>query len=500
MERTGDLKRTTKKENSFVKTDFYKELEKEKSIIESQLVFSLYANTNYYYDYELRLEDFDSSMWRFYYRMLKEMVEDRKLRKMDAISVAAYVSTKNEKFQDLYKKCGSYETIEKGMNIVEDTNVESYFSELQRYKTLLRLTKAGFPIEKNWKTYQSMDLETLNEVLEGLVAEAFVDTQLGNDKVEDMFSDIDEMLKKSDEGEAKGLPIGSRLLDGIQNGLALGNITMVAANSGVGKTFLTTMLHIRSSIRNGEPVLIIANEEEKSRYLQGLLAAYINSYHPEAEFNKSRFLNGGFSDEEWDLLNEARDWYDSKVEEGMINFVNMNEFSMAKTIRLIKKYARLYDIKYFILDTLKLDNDTYSRVNDNSWLQLQQNMVKLYNVIKPSNLNVHIWVTAQMTKTNRRSRYLDQSMIGMAKNVTDVVSSLMLIRMASLSEKTGDKALKVIGRDHHQHLLDEDKDYMIVFWDKNRQGKTNRQAVLEVDRGLNTIRDVGLTQIDNDLE
>ena len=87
MERTGDLKRTTKKENSFVKTDFYKELEKEKSIIESQLVFSLYANTNYYYDYELRLEDFDSSMWRFYYRMLKEMVEDRKLRKMDAVSV-----------------------------------------------------------------------------------------------------------------------------------------------------------------------------------------------------------------------------------------------------------------------------------------------------------------------------------------------------------------------------------------------------------------------------
>ena len=303
------------------------------------------------------------------------------------------------------------------MNIVEDTNIESYFSELQRYKTLLRLTKAGFPIEKNWKTYQSMDLETLNEVLEGLVAEAFVDTQLSNDKVEDMFSDIDEMLKKSDEGEAKGLPIGSRLLDGIQNGLALGNITMVAANSGVGKTFLTTMLHIRSSIRNGEPVLIIANEEERSRYLQGLLVAYINSYHPEAEFNKSRFLNGGFTDEEWDLLNEARDWYDSKVEEGMINFVNMNEFSMAKTIRLIKKYARLYDIKYFILDTLKLDNDTYSRVNDNSWLQLQQNMVKLYNVIKPSNLNVHIWVTAQMTKTNRRSRYLDQSMIGMAKNV-----------------------------------------------------------------------------------
>src|SRR5699024_10433874 len=132
------------------------------------------------------------------------------------------------------------------------------------------------------------------------------------------------------------------------------NITMIAANSGVGKTFLTTMLHILSSIHNEEPVLIIANEEEKNRYAQGLLTAYINNKHKNAFFNKNRFLNGNFSIEEWELLNEAKEWYLNKVSDGLINFVNMNEFSMAKTIRLIKKYARLYDVKYFILDNLKL--------------------------------------------------------------------------------------------------------------------------------------------------
>lgn len=492
--------KTKSESTKVVKGGFYQKLKSEKEIVESQLVFSLYANTNYYFDYELQLEEFDSSMWRFYYHMLKEMVEDRKLRKMDIVSVSAYVSTKNNKFRSLYEELGGYETIKKGMVIVESDNVESYYSELQRYKTLLRLIKMGFPIERNWKAYSKMDLETLNEVLEGLVSEAFVDTQIGNDRVENMFDDINNMLQKADEGEAKGLPIGSQLMDTIQNGLALGNITMMAANSGVGKTFLTTMLHILSSIHNEEPVLIIANEEERSRYMQGLLTAYINRKHRGFDFNKNRFLQGGFTDDEWEMLNEAKQWYLSKVDDGLIRFVNMNEFSMAKTIRLIKKYARLYDVRYFVLDTLKLDNDTYSRVNDNSWLQLQQNMVKLYNVIKPSNLNVHIWVTAQMTKTNRRSRYLDQSMIGMAKNVTDVVSSLMLVRMATQSEKVGDKALRVIDEQHHQKLLDEDKDYMIVFWDKNRQGRTNRQVVLEVDRGLNTVRDIGVTQIDNDLE
>lgn len=483
-----------------VKSSFYKKLEQEKTIAESQLIFSLYADTNFFFDYELKLEEFSSSMWRFYYRMLKEMVEERKLRKMDVVSVSAYVSSKNEKFQSLYEKLGGYETIKKGMAMVEENNIESYYSEIQRYKTLLRLIEMDFPIEKNWEAYSKMDLETLNEVLEGLIAEAFVDTQIGTDKVEDMFSGVDEMLQEADEGIAKGLPLASSLMDSIQNGLALGNITMMAANSGVGKTFLTTMLHILSSIHNEEPVLIIANEEEKSRYVQGLLTAYINRRYRDFHFNKSRFMQGAFTEEEWKLLKEAKGWYESKITDGLIQFVNMNEFSMSKTIRLIKKYARLYDIRYFILDTLKLDNDTYSRINDNSWLQLQQNMVKLYNTIKPSNLNVHVWVTAQMTKTNRRSRYLDQSMIGMAKNVTDVVSSLILVRMATQSDKVGDKALKVIANDGHSRLLDEDKDYMIVFWDKNRQGRTNRQVVLEVDRGLNTILDIGRTQIDNDLE
>lgn len=490
-----------KDENNIVKSKFYKELKTQKAIIESQLIFSLYSNTNYYFDYAIEPNDLSNSMWRFYYHLLKEMVEERKLKTMDAVSVGAYINSKEKKIQDAYEKAGGYETIEKGMAIVEEDNIDSYYSELQRYKTLLRLLEMGFPIERNWDKYQKLDLETLNEVLEGLIAEAFVDTQFGTDKVEDMFDGIDDMLKQADEGVARGLPLGSPLMDTIQNGLVLGNITMLAANSGVGKTFLTTLLHILSSINNEEPVLIIANEEEKSRYMQGLLTAFINSRNKGAMFNKNRFLNGNFSDQEWEYLNEAKEWYLQKVESGLIRFVNMNEFSMAKTIRLIKKYTRLYDVRYFILDTLKLDNDTYSRVNDNSWLQLQQNMVKLYNVIKPSDLNVHVWITAQMTKTNRRARYLDQSMIGMAKNVTDVVSSLMLVRMLSQSEISGKNAIKVINpTSGHSEMLDEDKDYMIVFWDKNRQGQTNRQVILEVDRGLNIIRDVGKTQINNDLE
>ena len=57
--------KTKSESTKVVKGGFYQKLKSEKEIVESQLVFSLYANTNYYFDYELQLEEFDSSMWRF---------------------------------------------------------------------------------------------------------------------------------------------------------------------------------------------------------------------------------------------------------------------------------------------------------------------------------------------------------------------------------------------------------------------------------------------------
>lgn len=489
-----------KTEKNVVKSKFYQKLLQEKGIVEGQFVSCLYGNTDFYYDFEVSVDDFHQSSWRFLYRTLQEMVGSQHLKTIDAVSVGAYASTKNEAWNHAFNKYGGFETIKKAQIIISPENVESYYESLQRYKTALRLVDKGFPIERNWNTYKKLSLDEFNDVLEGLIDEAFIDTQFGKDKVEDLGVNALEMIEKADQGEERGMPLASPLIESIQHGLSTGHITMLAANSGVGKTFLTVMLHILSNIRNKEPLLIIANEESREKYLQAVLTGYINVKHPDMKFNKNRFLQGSFTDEEKECLHEAVDWYKRSAEEGLIRFIGMGEFSMAKSIREIKKFARMYGVRYFIIDTLKLDNDTGSRINDQSWLQMQQNMVKLYNAIKEDSLDVHVWVTAQMAKTNRRTRYLDQSMIGMSKNITDVVSSLMLVRMLSLSEKSGKGMLKVIDKNGHQRQLDEEKDYMVVFWDKNRQGDTSKQVVLQVDRGLNRLEDVGYTQIDNDFD
>ena len=134
---------------------------------------------------------------------------------------------------------------------------------------------------------------------------------------------------------------------------------------------------------------------------------------------------------------------------------------------------------------------------------MQQNMVRLYNVIKESSLNVHVWVTAQLSKGGRNSRYLDQSQLGVSKNIIDVASSVMLVRDVTQSEKDPEakasERLTVHNAAGYEVELQPEEDYVIVFWDKNRQGTTNEQVVLKVNRGLNTFTDVGTCRLDRAL-
>lgn len=474
--------------------DFYKEILKHKSISESQFVLSLYKVSDWYHEYAIEPSDISDKSWRLYYIILQELLTTKQIKTIDMISMESYVDTKGEKLRAIYEANGGYETIEKGVNYIEEENIESYYNEIHRYNAVLELVELGYPIKENWSNYSKLTVEELSEVLEGQVASVFLKTEFGNDKVEDIFDDMEEMIAEADEGVNRGLPLNSKLLDGIQNGLALGNITMLAANSGVGKTFLTISQTVPISIEFNEPLMIIANEENKSKWQRELLTWHINNKQ-KGNFNKERFYQGGFNDEEKEYLTNATKWFRENVDRGLIRFVNLSDFSMAKSLKIIKKYANMKDVKYYIIDTLKLDNDANSKMTDNAWLQLQQNMVKLYNVIKPTNKNCHVWVTYQMSKS-LKGKFLSQNDLGMSKNVADVVSSLLLVRLAGDNEKGEDKgSLEAKADDGRKVKLNPEKDYFIVFWDKNRQGATSEQAVIRIDRGRNIVKDIGRVRI-----
>lgn len=490
----GKSKKEKTISNEIKNNPFYKELLRHKKIAESQFVLSLYKVSDWFFEYEIDAADISDISWRMYFILLQELLLIKKIKQVDLISMENHVSTKKEAFIKLYQKNGGYDTIETGVAMIEEENVETYYNEIQRYKVLLHLVELGFPIEKNWETYSACSLEQLSDALEGMLARAFINSDFEEDNVEDIFEGIEEMIQRANDGVDRGLPLKSKLLDSIQNGLALGNITMLAANSGVGKTFLTITQTLPVCIELEQPLLIVANEEDRSKWQKEIITWHINNIQG-VSFNKERFYQGGFSEEEKVCLKNAVTWFRTNVESGLIKFVNLNNFSMSKTIKIIKKYATTQDYKYFIIDTLKLDNDNGSNMTDQAWLQLQQNMVKLYNVVKPSNKNCHVWITYQMSKT-QKGKYLSQNDLGMSKNVADVVSSLMLVRMVGESEKgEGTGALTARTSEGKMKKLKPDLDYFVVFWDKNRQGATSEQAIIRVDRGRNIVKDVGKVRI-----
>lgn len=81
-------------------------------------------------------------------------------------------------------------------------------------------------------------------------------------KVTDLSDNLWKTVMDAHEGVMRGFPYQSAMLTEHVNGMALGNITMLSANSGIGKSFLTLAQILPNMIEFDEKLLIIANEEE----------------------------------------------------------------------------------------------------------------------------------------------------------------------------------------------------------------------------------------------
>ena len=475
------------------------ELKKLSHVAEMMFVASLYTDMSLMNDYHIKVSHFiKGGPARMFYNILLGM-KKKQYDSVNQTDIETYVQSLGEKAISTYRNYGGYQTILSFIEAVDKKNVLTYYSDVKRYSALRRLRMAGFDVESKWEDLSKLSYGELNQFMESTMSDVFDEFDDSNNKVEDLKHGMREMVEKIQTRQYQGLPVNSHCLNSVINGMALGNITMVAGMSGVGKTFVTSSLVIPTIIKENIPILIICNEEDADTWrwdivvwiANNIIASRYDEFAGQKVEKIGRF-GDGLNKKELAMVNKAIEWYEEHLEDGVLNFVNLETFSADQAIALIRKYAIKYGVKYFILDTFKLDNDIGSKVTDNSWLQLQQNVVRIYNVIKESNLNVHLWITYQLSKTPKK--YLDQSVLGMSKNVADVVSTLILVRNVTEREKSEGK-MKVMGPNGVEKVLNPDNDYMVFFIDKNRRGTTSKQVVIETDKGLNIIRDVGFTTI-----
>lgn len=475
-----------------------KQVKEYKVACEANIVSIFYKKPELMYDYQLKLEDFSENTWRVYWQIAYDIIVKEKKSVLDDITVGLYLE-KHSKLKQKYDEYGGYDTIDKATEYIKTSNISGYVNELKKWETVIRMIASGFPVTDRIKEFVDMSLDEIYKEYDALLNHIFINAE--EDVMSYSLSDgIYDLIEQLNEGIAVGLPYDNMpTLTKETGGQLPGNITLVGGLSNMGKTTLTRTMLIPSAVKYGERLVILVNEEGKAKWQRELIVWVANNIY-KTDLQKFVVRDGKFSDEVKELLYKCADWIAEKSENNMLTIIPFARYETQKAIRVIKKYAS-FGVKYFILDTYKADAGSRS---DRMWLDMQQNMVDIYDTVKAEGgKNVHITITFQLAKSSARQRFYSQDNIGMAKSIIDPASTCLMLRDVFEDEYTGEKnALKVYrldGKNNKSKIpvkLDHDKHYQLIFIVKNREGAANSiQIVCEHDMSRNLLKEVGFTSV-----
>lgn len=479
---------------------------------ESLFVGYMWQNPSLYGRYrvhKITKETFTESIWWFYYHLGKEMYENS-IRSFDDVTVYSFVNSRPSQkgkpsYLEAYNNFGAYTVIEElaAECAMEKENDEYHFREIQKYETLRKLQKKGFIDVDNEELINkliSLDLETMQSYYQFHYKDSFSHINSGEVIEYNLIDDLDETIERLKAGEEVGIPFfDSPLLNEKINGQMLGNLTYLVFPSGVGKSSFVTEKAILGLLDSGEKGIIFANEEGAFRWRARLLAT-VAARKINKPVHRGIMNKGGFSEEVENSLRESAEWLKQHIAEN-IKFIQLKKYRVEDVINRIELYRPL-GYNHIFFDTFKPDQAS----SVERWLAFSNSAQNLYDCIKEEASNCATLATVQL-KIGKEYRYIDLDCIGKSGEIVEVASVVMAGRRIFADEYPGENnALKVfnyvwdeIKRKNVWMEVDlqKDKNYIILFFPKNRFGPIDLQLVYEINLDFNTWIEVGQTSVPN---
>lgn len=465
-----------------------------KKVAEGNVVGIIYAQPDEIYNINLTPDDFNDEYYKMYYAIAHNIIVTEGKSALDEMTVEFYLDKKDE-IKKKYEEAGGYDEIDYIKNCVNVENLDGYVSEMRKWAAVIKLCKYGFPVKDRIKEYVDMSADAIYTELETWLNHTFVDIDK-DIKSYDISDGIDELIDSLDEGNGLGLPYYNMpMLTNETGGQYMGSITLVGGLSNVGKSTFCRTTTIPSIIEKGERIVVMLNEDGLSKWQRELLVFVCNNIL-KYDIQKYVVRDGNYSEEVKAKLHEAATWIRENTQNHTITVIPFQNYQTSKAIKVIRKYANL-GVRYFVIDTFKMDA---GKVTENSWLQMQQSMVEINDVVKPEALNLHILITFQLNKGSVKQRYYTQDNIGMSKSIIDVASTCIMIRDLYKDEYPNEskevKVYRLEGKTPLPVTIDPDKRYQIVFIVKNREGAANdHQIVIEHDLSRNVMKEIGIANI-----
>lgn len=473
--------------------EFPQQLVSNREKIECNFIFCLYKDSTLIDDYRNveNTVDIITPDGIFYYGIAQNL-ERTGHKVFDNITIDTYLTNK-EALKKGYEERGGYRTIQELTSLIDADNIDGYYAELVKSNLLLNLHSEGFPVMKHLDKFQEMNYEEIYDFLDHKLAST---TSNKIEKVNgiSLSHGYKEFLDELSNGEQIGYRINSAMLNSRLLGVHKGHLMLYMAHSGKGKTTTALLQFVLPTIKEGQNVLIIANEQSEKEFRLMILPMVLYNEIGYRKISRKQITKGQYTEEQRQKLDEAAAWL-ADESRGNVEFLKMDNYEIYKAKKKIKEYSKLgYGLVLF--DTFKPEKEN----SDKAWAEFCEAAKILHRICEKENMG--FIATAQLTPSSVTQYFLSENDIGKGKGIVETASQLVQFRFLFNDEKEklrpytfrqdSDGRYTSV-KDYHD--LDCDKNYIVYFIPKNRFGETDTQIVCEYNPSFITMKDIGWVNI-----
>ena len=472
-------------------------------IIESNFIFALYKDPELYYDLDFKInsEYFTREDSKFYFLLFYNMVVKAKYNKIDEVSITHYLSDKPNSYE-IYKNYGGFKTIKELMALVNLENFEKYKDELVKANIIKKLKANGFNVDG--LPLNDMTSQDVYDYYEYIINETFLKV---SDDTETTDFIIDEnYIKEVKEGTGIGASISKALprLNYDLSGIRTGEVGIVAASSGAGKSSFVFYNIVLQLIRQGIKYVLISNELTLRKFQDLMITQILFDELNYYGITRKKLKAGNLTPQDEVMLKEAIKINNEKYAP-YLKFVKMFDYDINRVNKVIKKLAR-EGYSYFLFDTFKSE-DSSDQASVGKMVEFSKSFFNLAD-----KLNISIIFTQQVPQYKTNVRYMDGGCLAGSKQVVEIADFVIFLREVWDDEYADEKYdIKPFNfkknlngeyeKDENKHMIKEfvelnpDERNMIVFLSKNRNGESNKTYVLKHIGNYNVWKELGYCHV-----
>ena len=326
-----------------------------------------------------------------------------------------------------------------------------YYAEIVREKAILRRLIqvgdriAGFGWSEQGEIAEIVD-RAQKEVLDVDGASGSDDYTTIAELVGPTIQEIDDI--QSRDGEMAGLGSGFPDLDRLTTGFRPGQMVVVAARPGVGKSTLGLDFCRAASVRQGVPSAIFSLEMTGAEIAMRLLSA-------EAKVAIHHMRGGGMSEPEWDAITRVI----TKVQGAPITIDDSPNMTMPEIRSKARRIQKQHGLGLLVIDYLQLM--TSGKKVENRQVEVSEFSRQIKLLAKE--LQVPIVAISQLNRGSEQR--------------TDKTPQLSDLRESGSIEQDADIVMLLNRPDAHGHGESDRPGEADIIVAKNRSGPVNRVAV-----------------------